>query len=166
MTLSQLGGQYDTGDWDIPGTGTWALRSIDLTPFSGEQVYVRFLYVGGQGLQTKFGIDEFSLSGEPYSLSTVTPSRAAVGARLTLTGSGFGATQGSGVVRFSDGAGGWVTQASMLRWEAGLIECFVPAGAKSHSAAGVWVVANGLASNGRPLTVVLPAPGLGGVEQR
>lgn len=82
------------------------------------------------------------------ALTSVTPSTGAVGASVTISGSGFNSSQGNGTVYFN---GAIATPAS---WGAGSITVPVPTGATTGN---VTVVANGLTSNGVSFSVV-PAP--------
>ena len=166
---SLLDTQYDTGMWD-PGTGNFtrfAQRTVSLEDYLNQQVYIRFLYVGGGAYGIGYAIDDFSITGTPLLLNSVSPSRATVGSSITLSGNGFGASQGSGTVRFADGSGGFVAQATVTSWSNTQIVCNVPAGAKSDPSAGIWVRNNsGVDTNARPFKVILPPPVLGGLEQR
>ena len=130
-------------------------------------MYIRFLYVGGGSYNVGYAIDDFSITGTPLVLSSVSPSRTTVGSSITLTGSGFGASQGSGEVRFADGAGGYVAQTSVTSWSNTQVVCNVPAGAKSDASAGIWVhTSSGIDTNARPFKVILAPPVLGGLDQR
>jgi hypothetical protein len=159
---------HDTGEWDPTGTFThFVQHTVSLSDYINEQVYIRFLYVGGGSYNVGYAIDDFSLSGTPLLLGSVTPSRATVGSSVTLSGNGFGATQGSGTVRFADGSGGFIAQASVTSWNDDEIVCTVPVGAKSNASAGIWVHnGNGIDTNAREFRVILPPPVLGGLEQR
>jgi len=57
------------------------------------------------------------------SISSVTPNPAAIGAQVTIAGSGFGASQGSGALDFNGVAG------SVTMWTDGAIVAVVPTGA-------------------------------------
>lgn len=83
-------------------------------------------------------------------LTAVSPSTGAAGAMVTLTGSGFGASQGSSTVRFNG------VSATPTAWADGTITAPVPATASSGN---VVVRSGGVDSNPRPFTVV-PAPTL------
>jgi hypothetical protein len=160
---------YETGLWDPTGDPFtyFSTRTVDLDAFVGEQVYIRFLYVGGGSYNIGFALDDFSISGTPLLLSSVTPARRQVGQSITLAGNGFGSPQGSGSVRFADGSGGYVEQAAVSSWSNTQIVCNVPPGAKSNPSAGIWVRTNaGIDTNAKPFRVVLPPPVLGGVEQK
>ena len=87
--------------WDAtPGTFTrFAQHTLDLDDYINEQVYLRFLYIGGGSFNVGYAIDDISLTGTALVLSSVSPARTTVGSSITLTGSGFGAAQGTGRVR-------------------------------------------------------------------
>ena len=79
------------------------------------------------------------------SISSLSPSSAAVGAPVTITGANFGATQGTSVVTFNG------TAATATGWSAASITASVPAGATTGN---VVVTASGVASAGAAFTVV------------
>jgi glucan 1,6-alpha-isomaltosidase len=56
--------------------------------------------------------DEFTYRGAPTVIS-VSPSSGPAGAAVTLSGSGFGATQGSSYVQFIDGSYSWGAQGKL-----------------------------------------------------
>jgi hypothetical protein len=82
------------------------------------------------------------------SITSLSPTSGAVGSSVTITGSNFGASQGSGTVKF-----GGVT-ATPTSWSATSIKVPVPSGAASGN---VVVHASGVDSNGKAFTV-LPTP--------
>ncbi|MEZ5338469.1 MAG: IPT/TIG domain-containing protein [bacterium] len=140
---------------------------MELDPsYLNKDVYFRFLFQGGRGFSVGFALDEIEITGTPLplSLTTVSPDRARVGDSVILTGAGFGDSQGSGEVRFSDGAGGTVVATNITSWGNTQIVCEVPAGALSD-ANGVWVFQTFTESNKLPFTVVLAAPDLQGLDQ-
>ncbi|MCB1219477.1 MAG: M6 family metalloprotease domain-containing protein [Planctomycetales bacterium] len=160
--------QWYTGWWRNDG-GTqdfWADRTVNIDPsYINKDVYFRLLFIGGRTYNVGFAVDEIQVTGTPLplSLSSVSPDRAKVGDSVTLTGAGFGDTQGSGEVRFSDGAGGHVV-ASITSWTNTQIVCTVPGGAKSD-ANGVWVYQNFTETSKLAFTVILAAPNLQGLDQ-
>src|SRR6202034_105060 len=79
------------------------------------------------------------------SISSLSPSSAAVGAPVTITGANFGATQGTSVVTVNG------TAATATGWSAASITASVPAGATTGN---VVVTASGVASAGAAFTVV------------
>ena len=95
------------------------------------------------------------------SISTLTPNSASVGAPVTIIGSNFGSTQGTGSLRFSGIA------AAVSSWSDTAIVASVPAGAASGSV--VVITAAGASSNSVAFTVnpppsmtrLLPASGPG-----
>jgi immune inhibitor A len=164
-----LDDMYETGLWDPTGDPFtyFSTRTVDLDQYVNAQVYIRFLYVGGGSYNIGFALDDFSVSGTPLLLSSVTPARRQVGQSITLAGNGFGSPQGSGRVRFADGSGGFVEQATVSSWSNTQIVCNVPAGAKSDPTAGIWVRTDaGIDTNAKPFKVVLAPPVLGGVVQK
>ncbi len=83
----------------------------------------------------------------PPTITGLSPSSAALGTLVTITGTNFGATQGSGTVTFNG------TTASPTSWSANSIATAVPVGATSGA---VVVTVGGVASNGVNFTV--PGP--------
>src|SRR5262249_59033775 len=78
------------------------------------------------------------------------PGRGRVGRWVTITGTNFGATQGTSTVKFNG------TTATPTSWSATSIVVTVPAGATTGN---VVVTVNSLASNGVGFTVTV-APGI------
>lgn len=96
-----------------------------------------------------------SFAVEPApAITGVTPVSGAVGATLVISGTGFGATQGSGSVTV-----GGVT-ATPTAWSATSVTTSVPAGASTGS---VVVRASGVTSNSTAFTVV-PPPAISGLS--
>jgi hypothetical protein len=79
------------------------------------------------------------------SITSLSPSSAAVGAPVTIAGASFGATHGASVVTFNG------TAATATGWSAASIAVSVPAGATTGN---VVVTASGVASAGAAFTVV------------
>ena len=82
------------------------------------------------------------------SITSLSPTSGAVGAPVTITGTNFGSTQGSGTVKFNG------ITAAPTGWGATSIAVPVPTGATTGN---VVVNASGVASNGKSFTV-LPTP--------
>jgi IPT/TIG domain-containing protein len=79
------------------------------------------------------------------TIKQLSPTSGAVGATVTITGSGFGSTQGSGAVRFNG------TTATASVWSALSITVTVPSGATSGNV--TVTTAGGLVSAGSSFTV-------------
>lgn len=84
------------------------------------------------------------------SITSLSPTSGAVGASVTIAGSGFGSTQGSSTVKFNG------TTATVTSWGASSIAVTVPSGATTGN---VVVTVSGAASNGKSFTV-LPTPSI------
>src|SRR5712692_10413160 len=84
------------------------------------------------------------------SITSLSPTSGAVGASVTITGSNFGSSQGSGTVKFNG------TTATPTSWSSTSIVATVPTGATTGN---VVVTVSGKASNGVSFTVV-PAPSI------
>jgi hypothetical protein len=89
------------------------------------------------------------------SLSTLSLTQGPIGASITITGSGFGATQGSSAVTFN---GTPTTPATF--WSDTSIDTSVPTGATTGN---VVVSVGGTPSNGLPFTIT-PPPNISGVN--
>ncbi|MBN2081437.1 M6 family metalloprotease domain-containing protein [bacterium] len=173
-TLEALSYAYDytsddyTGYWRDEGDYPhyWGDRTYDLDSYYGEDIYIRFYFIGGRAYNVGMAIDNFDLSGTalPLEITSVVPNRGKEGDTVTISGAGFHATQDSGSVRFNDGAGGYLT-ASITSWNNTQIACTVPSGAVSSTTAGVWVHQDSIDSNKVAFTVVLPSPSIDGLEQ-
>jgi hypothetical protein len=80
------------------------------------------------------------------SISSLSPTSGAVGASVTITGSNFGATQGTSTVKFNT-----TTATTITSWSATSIVAKVPTGATTGN---VVVHASGVDSNGKAFTVL------------
>src|SRR5207244_2590189 len=85
------------------------------------------------------------------SISSLSPTAAAAGQAVTITGINFGATQGSSSVTFNGTAA-----TTIGAWSSTSITASVPAGATTGP---VVVTVNGVASNGATFTF-LPTPAI------
>lgn len=88
------------------------------------------------------------------TISSVSPAVGVPGQAVTISGSGFGATQGTGAVTFNG------VPATVTAWTATAIGVTVPAGAATGSVV-VWV--NSTPSNGMAFTVI-PAPTISSIS--
>jgi IPT/TIG domain-containing protein len=85
------------------------------------------------------------------SITSLSPTSGPVESSVTITGSGFGSSQGTSTVKFNG------TSATVVSsWSSGQIITAVPAGATTGN---VVVTVSGVASNGKPFTV-LPTPSI------
>jgi IPT/TIG domain len=89
----------------------------------------------------------FSVAAAP-SITSLSPTSGTVNTSVTISGSGFGRSQGSSTVNFNG------TTASVTSWSTGQIVATVPSGATSGN---VVVTVSGVASNGVAF-IVLPTP--------
>ncbi|WP_446744587.1 IPT/TIG domain-containing protein [Silvibacterium acidisoli] len=87
-------------------------------------------------------------TGAPV-ISSLSVSSGSIGTAVTITGSGFGAAQGSSTVAFNG------TAATATSWTDTSIATTVPTGATTGD---VVVTVNGAASNGESFTVNVPVP--------
>jgi RHS repeat-associated protein len=88
-------------------------------------------------------------SGATPSITSLNPTTGTTGSSVTITGSNFGATQGSSAVTFNG------TTAAPTSWSATSIVVPVPSGATTGN---VVVTVGGIASNGVSFTVTVAAP--------
>src|SRR5204862_289402 len=85
----------------------------------------------------------FTVMATP-TLTSLSPTSGAIGASVTLTGTNFGATQGTSTVKFNG------TTATPTSWSATSIVAPVPTGATTGN---VTVTVGGLTSNGVTFTL-------------
>jgi RHS repeat-associated protein len=121
---------------------SWAATSIKVTVPSGATtgnvvVFASGVYSNGVA---------FTVVPAP-AITSLSPTQAAVGASVTISGTAFGSTQGTGTVTFNG------TKATITSWSATSIVATVP----SATTGNVVVNASGVASNGVSFTV-LPTP--------
>jgi hypothetical protein len=96
------------------------------------------------GVLQGFGVTVNPSTSNP-SISSLSPTSAALGASVTITGTNFGGSQGASTVKFNG------TAAAPTSWNATTIVAPVPTGASSGN---VVVTVGGAASNGVAFTVL------------
>jgi hypothetical protein len=129
----------------VPATAsTWSSGSIGVTVPTGA--------LNGPVVVTVNGITSngmaFALTTTPPVLTSIAPTALTPGMQVTLTGSGFGAVQGSGSVGFNNTAG------TVVSWSDTQVVATVAAGTNPGNA---WVTQNGTRSNYVAFTMVPPA---------
>ncbi len=105
------------------------------------------------GSQTSNGVS-FTVSGASPSISGLNPTAGPVGTSVTISGTNFGAAQGTSTVTFNG------TAATPTSWSATSIVAAAPTGATTGK---VVVTVNGQASNGVEFTVAAP-PSISGLN--
>src|SRR6266481_5260558 len=125
------------------GIVSWSGTRIVGTVPSGVQPGIYGIDVSTEGARVNGGII-FVVAGTQPSITTISPGSGAVGSQVTITGSGFGATQGTGTVSFNG------TAASIVSWSDTQIVATVPTGATTGN---VTVQQGGTVSNGVSFTV-------------
>src|SRR5216684_3555778 len=85
------------------------------------------------------------------SIASLNPVSGVIGTSVTLTGTNFGATQGTSTVKFNG------TTATPTSWSATSVVVLVPSGATTGN---VVVSVGGVASNGMNFTVTVPGPSI------
>ena len=144
ITGTNFGSAQGTSTLKFNGTtattiGSWSATSIVATVPTGTttgNVVVNASGVNSNGVS-------FTIVSAP-SITSLSPTSGAVGAPVTVTGTNFGATQGTGTVKFNG------TTASITSWSATSIKVTVPSGATTGN---VVVFASGVNSNGVAFTV-------------
>ena len=124
---------------------SWSNTSIAVTVPSGAATGNVVVTVGTQASN---GVS-FTVTTPAPTITTLNPTSGAVGSSVVIIGTNFGATQGTGTVKFNG------TAATATAWSATSITATVPTGA---STGNVVVTVNGQASNGVAFTVSTPAP--------
>ena len=150
ITGTNFGSPQGTSTVKFNGTAAatatnWTTTSITVTVPSGATTGNVVVTVSGVASNGK----SFTVVSAP-SITSLSITTGAVGATVTITGSSFGSTQGSGTVSFNG------TAATVATWNATTIKVTVPTGATTGN---VVVFASGVNSNGSSFTVV-SAPSL------
>ena len=149
ITGSNFGSTQGSGTVSFNGTAaavsSWSATSIAVTVPSGATTGNVVVFASGVNSN---GVS-FTVVSAP-SISSLSITTGAVGAAVTVAGTNFGSTQGSGTVKFNG------TLASVTSWSATSIAVTVPSGATTGN---VVVFASGVNSNGASFTVV-PAPSI------
>jgi len=120
---------YTSNGLDAPAS--WRTASVDLTPYVGSQVQVRFRFDSVDQYDNGFRgwfIDDvgvYSTTGNAPRVSTVSPNSGAAGDTISITGSGFGAQQNSSTITFNG------VTASIQSWSDTNIVATIPLGATS-----------------------------------
>lgn len=142
------GGSTVTFSGTMAAPTSWSATSIVAAAPAGVTTGNVVVTVGGQVSNGMI----FSVAAPPGpAITNVAPNPAAVGSSVTITGSNFGATQGTSTVKFNG------TTAVPTSWSAASIVTLVPVGATSGN---VVVTVGGQASNGFSFTVGTgPMPG-------
>jgi hypothetical protein len=144
ITGSNFGSTQGTSTVKFNGTSAtvtnWSATSIGVTVPSGATTGTVVVTVNGVASN---GVT-FSVTVPSPTITSVSPSSGPTGTAVTITGSNFGATQGSSTVMFNG------TAATVTSWSATSIGVTVPSGA---STGNVVVTVNGIASNGVSFTV-------------
>ena len=141
ITGTNFGSTQGSGTVTFNGTTatvtSWSATSIVVTVPSGATTGSVVVFASGVNSNAK----TFTVTPVLTSLSITT---GAVGAAVTITGTGFGPTQGTGTVKFNG------TAATVTSWSVTSIAVTVPTGATT----GNVVVNTGVNSNGSAFTVV------------
>jgi hypothetical protein len=128
----------------IAGTPTtWNATSIVVSVPAGAITGNVVVTVGGIASNAV----AFAVTAPPPTISSVSPATGPVGTLVTITGTNFGATQGSSTLTFNG------TTASPTSWSATSIVAPVPVGTTTGNAV---VTVGGIASNGSNFTVTAP----------
>jgi hypothetical protein len=147
ITGTNFGARQGTSTVQFNGTAatpsSWSATSIVALVPAGATSGNVVVTVGGVASN---GVP-FTVTAPPR-INSLNLSSAAVGTPVTISGTNFGATQGTSTVKFNG------TAAAPSSWSANSIVLPVPAGATSGN---VVVTVGGVASNGVPFTVTVPA---------
>jgi RHS repeat-associated protein len=146
ITGTNFGATQGTSTVTFNGTaattiGSWSATSIVATVPTGATTGNVVVTVGGVASNGS----SFTVVSAP-SITSLSPTSGTVGASVTITGTNFGATQGTSTVRFNGTAA-----TSITSWSATSIVATVPTGATTGN---VVVNASGVNSNGSSFTVV------------
>ncbi len=146
--------------WDLLGQfdgtfSSWQRVEYSLSSYN-QPVKLAFMlqsdpYVEGEG----WYLDDVMLRQTPV-VQSITPSRAHIGQTITIAGSSFGGYYPGALVLSGHGA---VTAGEVTSWTDTEIVLNVPSGTTSGNVAMWW------RDTGASLTIILPPPTLGGVQQ-
>lgn len=132
-TQSPEGGSdaYPFTDNGLDAPASWQIASVDLTPYAGSHVQLRFRFDSIDQYDNGFRgwfIDDVGVYSSPAGsplVSTFTPDVGVAGDTVTITGSGFAAQQNGSTVTFNG------VSASVQSWSDTSIVATVPVGATS-----------------------------------
>jgi RHS repeat-associated protein len=133
----------------VASVTSWTSTSIAVTVPSGATTGNVVVTTGGVASNGY----AFTVVQAP-NITAISVNTGAVGAAVTLTGTGFGTSQGTSTVKFNG------TTATATSWTSTSIALTVPSGATSGN---VVVNASGIASNGMAF-IVVPAPSIAGLS--
>jgi len=141
-TVSSSGTEYSLGTANFPGGSATASEGVQQSTIGG----LGSNFTVTVPAYTEYGI-VLSTSGVTSSptISSISPTSGAAGSSVTISGSGFGSSQGSGTVSF----GG--TVASVTSWSNTSITAIVPG--ISAGSVNVSVTVDGTLSNSEGFTV-------------
>ena len=132
------------------GTGTGLNTEYQIQASAGSIAATWTLAPASWTAQTATFKAASGAGGTSPSITSLSPTSGLIGTSVTITGTNFGATQGTSVVKFNG------TAATATSWSGTSITATVPTGATTGN---VVVTVNGLAaSNGVNFTVTVPAP--------
>ena len=121
---------YTTNGLDVPAS--WQISSANLTPYVGHKIQLRFRFDSIDATDNGFrgwfvdDVGVYTSTGKQVQVSSLSPNIGMSGTAVTITGTGFGARQGSSTVTFSG------VQASLIQsWGNYTITAIVPAGVSS-----------------------------------
>jgi len=147
ITGTNFGASQGTSTVTFNGTTAaptnWSATSIAVPVPTGAATGNVVVTVGGTASN---GVT-FNVTVPPPSIANLNPTSGLVGASVNITGTNFGASQGTSTVKFNG------TTASPTSWSTTSITIPVPAGATTSN---VIVTVGGVASNGINFTVLIP----------
>src|SRR5208337_2920147 len=156
ITGTNFGATQGTSTVTFNGTaGTptaWSATSITVAVPSGATTGNVIVTVGGVASN---GVN-FTVTVPAPSIASLSQTSGPVGTAVTITGTNFGATQGTSTVKFNGTAG------APTNWSATSITVPVPSGATTGN---IIVTVGGVASNGVNFTVTVPAPSIASLSQ-
>ena len=152
--FTATGNYSDGSQQDLTKTASWTSSNTSVSTIDASGMATT-IQTGSTTISATFG----SVSGSttltvvapPPSITSLTPNTGAVGTAVTISGTNFGATQGTSTVTFNG------ITATATSWSATSIGVTVPSGATTGN---VVVTVGGQASNGVSFTVIVPAPSI------
>jgi hypothetical protein len=143
----------DASTQDVTATASWSSSAPTVATVSSAGL-AQSVGAGQTTIQATFGTISGSttvtvapLASATPIIATVTPTAGVAGTQVTISGSGFGATQGSGRVLLGTAYG------KVLSWADGQVVAIVAIGSSSGNA---QILEGSLASNSLPFSVITP----------
>jgi len=122
--------QYYTGTWNQTPGDKWAQRGASLPSLANSSAFIRFLFVGGWGNNTRIALDDISVSASgtsPY-IAGPYPLHSVAGLTVAVQGRFFGASTGQVLI---DGVP--LPSGDLTTWGQSQVQFLVPSNVGNHT---------------------------------